>query len=180
GTWDVVFADHVLPGYSGLTALKAVQKRELDLPFIIVSGKIGEDTAVESMRAGAHDYVMKSNLARLTPAVERELRESSRRQERRRSRQQLALQSAALAAAANLILIADPEGRIEWVNEAFVNTTGYASDEAVGETLQKLASGREPDAYRQLWEVVSAGETWRGELVERRKDGSLFTVMQTI
>jgi PAS domain S-box-containing protein len=180
GGWDVVFADHMLPGYSGLTALKAVQKRELDLPFIIVSGKIGEDTAVEAVKAGAHDYVMKANLARLAPAVERELRELSQRQERERAQKQLVLQSAALAAAANLILIADPDGRIEWVNDAFVNTTGYASDEAVGETLQKLASGQEPDAYRKLWEVVSAGETWRGELVERRKDGSLFTVMQTI
>jgi signal transduction histidine kinase len=88
--WDVVFADHVLPGYNGLTALKAVQKRELDVPFIIVSGKIGEDIAVEAMKAGAHDYVMKSNLARLAPAVERELREFGRRQERRQAQEQLA------------------------------------------------------------------------------------------
>jgi light-regulated signal transduction histidine kinase (bacteriophytochrome) len=94
GRWDVILADHVVPGYSGLTALKAVQKRELDVPFIIVSGKIGEDTAVEAMRAGANDYVMKSNLARLAPAVERELRES---QLRRRAQKQLALQSDALA-----------------------------------------------------------------------------------
>ena len=84
GGWDLVFADYVLPGYSGLSALKAVQQRELDLPFIVVSGKIGEETAVEAMRAGAHDYVMKSNLARLAPAIERELRESHLRQERRR------------------------------------------------------------------------------------------------
>jgi signal transduction histidine kinase len=97
GGWDVVFADYVLPGYSGLAALKAVQERELDLPFIIVSGKIGEETAVEAMRAGAHDYLMKSNLARLAPVVERELRESHQRQERRDAREQLALQGAALA-----------------------------------------------------------------------------------
>jgi signal transduction histidine kinase len=97
GLWDVVFADYVLPGYSGLTALKEVQRRELDLPFIVVSGKIGEETAVEAMKAGAHDYVMKSNLTRLASAVERELRESSRRHDRRLARKQLALQSAALA-----------------------------------------------------------------------------------
>jgi signal transduction histidine kinase len=96
-TWDVVFADHVVPGYSGLTALKAVQDRELDVPFIIVSGKIGEDTAVEAMKAGAHDYVMKSSLARLAPAVDRELREWTRRQERKEAQRQLALQSVALA-----------------------------------------------------------------------------------
>jgi signal transduction histidine kinase len=97
GLWDVVFADYVLPGYSGLTALKEVQRRELDLPFIVVSGKIGEETAVEAMKAGAHDYVMKSNLTRLASAVERELRESSRRHDRRLAQKQLALQSAALA-----------------------------------------------------------------------------------
>ena len=76
GGWDVVLADYVVPGYSGLDALKEVRKRELDIPFIIVSGNIGEETAVEAMKAGADDYVMKSNLARLAPAVERELRDS--------------------------------------------------------------------------------------------------------
>ncbi|MDX6486366.1 MAG: hypothetical protein QOF43_1519 [Gaiellaceae bacterium] len=97
GGWEVVFADYVLPGYSGLSALKAVHDRELDLPFIVVSGKIGEETAVEAMRAGAHDYLMKSNLARLAPVVERELREASRRRDRRRAQNQLALQRVALA-----------------------------------------------------------------------------------
>lgn len=82
GGWDLVLADYVLPGYSGLDALKAVQERELDVPFIIVSGNIGEETAVEAMRGGAHDYVMKSNLARLAPAVERELSDSRLRQDR--------------------------------------------------------------------------------------------------
>jgi signal transduction histidine kinase len=97
GVWDIVFADYVLPGYSGLSALKAVRERELDLPFIVVSGKIGEETAVEAMRAGAHDYVMKSNLARLAAAVERELGAASRRQDRRWTQKELALQTVALA-----------------------------------------------------------------------------------
>jgi len=97
GAWDIVFADYVLPGYSGLSALKAVQERELDFPFIVVSGKIGEETAVEAMRAGAHDYVMKSNLARLAAAVERELDAACRREDRRWTQRQLALQTAALA-----------------------------------------------------------------------------------
>jgi signal transduction histidine kinase len=80
GGWDVVLADYVLPGYSGLDALKAVRERGLDVPFVIVSGHIGEETAVEAMKAGADDYVMKSNLARLAPTVERELRDSRLRQ----------------------------------------------------------------------------------------------------
>ena len=78
----------MVPGYSGLDALKAVRERELDVAFIIVSGHIGEETAVEAMKAGADDYVMKSNLARLAPAVERELRDSRLRQLRTAEAQQ--------------------------------------------------------------------------------------------
>lgn len=181
GGWDIVFADYVLPGYGGLAALKAVQERGLDLPFIVVSGKIGEDTAVEAMKAGAHDYVMKSNLARLAPAIERELRDAETRSEQRLIASELALQRAALGAAANLIFITDPKGRIEWVNNAFVQKTGYAREEVLGQTPRVLSSGaQEPSVFRDLWATISAGEIWHGELVDRRKDGSLYTVMQTI
>ena len=82
-TWDLVISDYVLPRFSGLDALKLLKKSGIDLPFVVVSGKIGEDTAVEAMRAGAHDYIMKDNLTRLNPAIKRELEEVKVRQERR-------------------------------------------------------------------------------------------------
>ncbi len=87
--WDIIIADYALPHFSGLEALKLLQQSALDLPFIIVSGKIGEDVAVEAMKAGAHDYIMKGNLARLAPAVERELREAEVRRERKRAEEAL-------------------------------------------------------------------------------------------
>jgi signal transduction histidine kinase len=90
GGWDLVFADYVLPGYSGLAALEAVQERELDLPFIIVSGKIGEEIAVKAIKAGAHGYVLKSNFVRLASVVDRELRASHGREDHRRAKKQLA------------------------------------------------------------------------------------------
>src|SRR5579862_3298358 len=71
GPWDVIIADYRLPRFSAVNALRIVQEKRLDVPFIIVSGTIGEDVAVAAMKAGAHDYVMKGRLARLTPAVER-------------------------------------------------------------------------------------------------------------
>ena len=82
--WDVVLADYSLPQFSATAALTLLQERGLDLPFIIVSGSIGDGIAVAAMKAGAHDYLMKGNLARLVPAIERELQEASNRRERRR------------------------------------------------------------------------------------------------
>ncbi len=74
--WDLVTADWFMPRFSGLAALALLKAKGMDLPFIIVSGKIGEDTAVDAMRAGANDYIIKDNLKRLVPAVQRELREA--------------------------------------------------------------------------------------------------------
>ena len=87
--WDLVISDYRLPRFDGLAALALVKEKGLDLPFIIVSGFITEETAVAAMKAGAHDYVMKDNLARLGAAVERELREAEVRRERRRAEEAL-------------------------------------------------------------------------------------------
>jgi PAS domain S-box-containing protein len=88
-TWDIVIADYTLPTFNAPEALKILQSRKLDLPFIIVSGTIGEDIAVAAMKAGAHDYLIKGNLARLVPAVERELREAQERHQRHITEQAL-------------------------------------------------------------------------------------------
>ena len=88
-SWDLVISDYRLPQFDGLAALAMVKAKGLDLPFIIVSGYITEDTAVATMKAGAHDYVMKDKLARLGPAVTRELREAEVRRERRRAEEAL-------------------------------------------------------------------------------------------
>lgn len=82
-TWDIVFGDYSMPHFNGVAALKLLRKRGSDLPFIFVSGRIGEDTAVEAMKNGANDYIMKGNLKRLLPAVERELREAEMRESHR-------------------------------------------------------------------------------------------------
>lgn len=73
-SWDALIADFALPQFSAMAALMIIRERELDIPFIVVSGVVGEETAVEAMRAGAHDFVTKHNLARLAPVVEREVR----------------------------------------------------------------------------------------------------------
>jgi signal transduction histidine kinase len=87
--WDLVLSDFTMPRFSAPAALSLVKERALDLPFIIISGTIGEDTAVTSLRAGAHDFLVKGSLARLVPAIERERREAGVRAERRKMHEQL-------------------------------------------------------------------------------------------
>ena len=84
-SWNLIISDYAMPRFNGLQALKITQEKGFDIPFIIVSGSIGEDVAVAAMKAGAHDYLMKDNLARLLPAIARELREARMRQERRQA-----------------------------------------------------------------------------------------------
>jgi two-component system, cell cycle sensor histidine kinase and response regulator CckA len=88
-TWDIVIADYTLPRFSAPAALQLLQQQHQDLPFIIVSGTIGEEAAVAAMKAGAHDYLLKDNLARLVPAVARELREAQERLRRLEAEQAL-------------------------------------------------------------------------------------------
>src|SRR4030043_1389375 len=88
-TWDLILADYSMPHFSGLEALKLLKASGLGLPFIIVSGSIGEDVAVEAMKSGAHDYLMKNNLTRLVPAIQQELREAEVRRKLKHSEKAL-------------------------------------------------------------------------------------------
>ncbi|MBJ6723988.1 SpoIIE family protein phosphatase [Geomesophilobacter sediminis] len=314
GTWDVVISDYVLPGFSGLDALKLVQKSGQDIPFIIVSGKIGEDTAVDAMKAGANDYFIKGKISRLVPAIEREMQEAEVRRKRReaeaalvrserryrrlvdavtdyiytvrlqngtvvstshgpgclkvtgysneeyesnpflwyqmvveedqpavmqlterilqgndvdvpslehrirnkdgsirwvvntivprysdsgeliaydglisditarkRAEENLRLQSAALEAAANAIVITNPEGMVIWVNQAFTRMTGYTPEEAITRDMSFLKSDlHDMRFYQDLRGTINSGEVWQGEMINRRKDGTLYTEEQTI
>jgi len=83
GGWDIVISDYAMPGFSGQEALKIFKSRNLDIPFILVSGTVGEDLAVSIMKGGANDYMMKSALNRLGPAITRELEEMQVRIEKR-------------------------------------------------------------------------------------------------
>ena len=88
-TWDVVIADYHLPGFDAPGALRVLQECGRDIPCIVISGKMGEDTAVEMMKSGAHDYLTKNNLSRLVPAVERELAEAAARRESKQAQEEL-------------------------------------------------------------------------------------------
>ncbi len=178
---EVILSDFKLPQFSAPPALTLLQESRLDIPFIIVSGTIGEERAVECLKAGATDYVLKDRLPRLVPAIRRALREAQERAERRQVEANLHLQTTALEAAANGILITDPEGRILYVNSSFCDMSGYRPEECIGANPRFLKSGKHDERfYRKLWDTILAGKVWRGEVVNQRKDGSLFQAEMTI
>ena len=297
---DLILSDWQLARFSGLRALQLMGEHGLDLPFIIVSGTIGEEFAIQALRAGAYDCVLKNRLTRLGQVAQRALTDKRHRQERqqaeqamreseeryreifngvqdaifvetidgkilaandracamygyshaeflvkvvadlvpagqpillsdtiegspapletfnlrangesfpieisgrlqviggielmlvivrditerKRAEEQLRLQSAALEAAANAIFITDRAGKIQWANPAFSALTGYSAAEALGQTPSLLKSGRQDQAfYKEMWKTILAGRVWHGEIVNRRKDGGLYTEDATI
>lgn len=134
--WDLIVADYVMPHFNGLDALALAREHRLDIPFIIVSGHISDDTAVAAMKAGAHDYVMKDNLVRLGPAVRRELREAELRRENRRADERLKAEQVFRGAIENSlpcgITAVDLEGHQTYVNPAFAEMIGWSEAELVG------------------------------------------------
>jgi len=119
-SWDIILCDFVLPVFGGLEALRVLQQSGLDLPFIIVSGHIGEDTAVDIMKAGVHDVIQKSNLKRLVPAITRELEDAANRRERRKMEESLEWSNAKfqlLSDTANLLLSNKARGTIQAICE---------------------------------------------------------------
>jgi len=118
--WDLVISDYHLPRFNGIDALGQVKATHADLPFIIVSGNIGEETAVAAMKAGADDYLMKDNLHRLVPAVERTLREAENCRQRRAVEQKIHENEAQLEALFNSSIqatyLVDAELKIKRIN----------------------------------------------------------------
>jgi len=183
--WDTVLSDYSMPSFSAPAALALLQdfsiKSGLDLPFIIVSGAIGEETAVEAMRAGAHDYVKKDNLARLIPAIERELRDAEVRREHRRAeealreseeryREQARQVQQIISTVPEGVLLLDAGSRILLVNPAAREYLAVLAGARVGDTLTHL--GEHPLAEflapppRGLWHEVEVGDSPRRRAFE--------------
>ncbi|HEC19427.1 MAG TPA: EAL domain-containing protein [Gammaproteobacteria bacterium] len=179
--WDIILSDYTMPEFSGPAALALLHSTGLDVPFIVISGAMGEESAVALMRAGAHDYIMKDNLARLIPAIERELREAEVRRARQRAEADLALAAKVFESSVEGVLIADHEARILRINKAFTEITGYTEADVVGQRPSILQSGRhDRDFYRAMWQSINDNGYWQGEIWNRRKNGEIFPEWLTI
>jgi PAS domain S-box-containing protein len=148
-SWDIIISDFSMPNFSALAALHLVQEKKLDIPFIIVSGTMGEETAVAAMKAGAHDYFAKGRLARLGAAINRELREAKDRRHHREIEQQLYQSEKRFVQAfqsnPNAICISSLDKDILWeVNTRFLSLFGYRREEVIGKSIPELALWFDP------------------------------------
>jgi PAS domain S-box-containing protein len=139
GEWDIIFADYTVPGFGALPALKILRDSGFDIPFIIITGTIDEETAVSAMKGGADDYIMKDRLGRLVPSVERSLAEFATRREHKRAQKEAGAANAKLAAIVEMIpdifSIIDLNGRIQMVNSSFDKFTGKKRSYLVGRSF---------------------------------------------
>jgi PAS domain S-box-containing protein len=168
--WDLVIADFTLPRFGAPAALHLMQELGIDLPFIIVSGSVGEELAVAAMKAGAHDYILKDNLTRLVPAVERELREAHIRRERREALAQVEESEQRLGAILSQVAVGIVQtaldGRLLSVNQRFCQIVGRPREEIVGLRAHDLTHPDDVPAMTALFERVAAGE--RDFVIEMR------------
>ncbi len=156
-TWDIILCDYSMPGFSATAAFDLYKEKRLDLPFIIVSGTIADEIAVAAMRAGAHDYLMKDNLARLSPAVDRELREVRIRRERREAAAQLRKSEEKYRAlfedSRDAIYISATEGELIDFNQSTLDLFGYSREEMIGMSTKSVFVNA--DEYNKFQEEIA-------------------------
>jgi len=179
--WDLVLCDYQMPDFGVLPALAVMKRRGLDLPFIVVSGAIGEELAVELMKAGAHDFIAKGSLSRLIPVIERELREAKARSERRVALEKLTYLAAIVDSAEEAITGQNMDGIITTWNTGAARLYGYTAEEAIGKPAMFIV----PEAYQQeasdLCRKLQRAEGVEPvDTVRQRKNGSTVSVCVTM
>lgn len=172
--WDIIISDYILPQFSGLEALEILRHRNLDIPCIITSGKITEETAVAAMRSGARDYVMKDNLKRLGPIINRELDEARNRQKKAVAEKMLQASQNnfqnMIQSAADAILIIDTEEKIRFLNPAAESIFGESIVELINRRVGFPLTGDHsseieivrPDGSRVFVDVRISNIEWQG------------------
>jgi phosphoserine phosphatase RsbU/P len=188
--WDVVISDYVLPGFSGLEALRLVRRSGLDLPFIIVSGKIGEDTAVNAMKEGANDYLIKGKVSRLVPAIERELQEAEVRRKRREAeaalvRSERRYKRLVAAVTDYIYTVTVKDGTVVKTSHGpgCLTVTGYSHEDYINNPFLWYQMIYEEDraAVKSLSDDIIAGKDIPSlEHRIQHKDGSIRWVLNTI
>ncbi|MGC9194666.1 MAG: PAS domain S-box protein [Syntrophobacteraceae bacterium] len=182
--WDMIIADFNMPAFDAPSALKVLQETKRDIPFIVVSGSIGEDAAVAMMKAGAHDYVMKDSLARLVPAVRRELSEAEVRRKNRQAEEALRESEERYRALyednPTMYFTIKSDGRVLSVNRCGAQELGYRVDELVGSPVIDVFYPEDREHVLTSFEkcLQNPMQVFHWEFRKVRKDGSLLWVKE--
>lgn len=175
GGFDIILADFNLPLYDGISALAVAREKCFHIPFVFVSGKMGEDIAVESLKSGATDYVLKNNFKRLAPSIKRALREADLKNERRRTEKALRDSEERYRMlfenSMDAIILTIPGGRIANVNPEACRMLGYTEKELTGITRNEVFDTSDPRLAAAHEEGSRTG-MFKGELIFLRKDGT--------
>ncbi len=178
---DIVISDYSLPGFDGLHALRLCKSILPEVPFILHTAALQDESAIFCIRAGADDYVLKQHLAHLPFAVQNALERRRAHKAERSATSKLILLASAIEQSPVSVVITDTSGTIEYVNPKFLEVTGYSYEEALGNNPRLLKSGRQAkDFYEKLWGTIASGETWRGEFENRKKNGDSYWESATI
>ncbi len=178
GPWDVVLADPDLSGLGAAEIVGQLHARALDIPLIAVSEDCRPDRVVAAMRAGASDYLIKGDYARLVPAIERELSDTAARRAKREADRALHLHGRILDMVDQAVFVTNMDGIIQYWNRYAETLYGWSSSEVLGRNLLPLAlntAGMEQT--REIMTTVRSGKRWTGENTRRRRDGSTFPAM---
>lgn len=179
GRFDLIISDFSLPSYDGLRALALAEEWQKDIPFIFFSGTIGEETAVESLKTGATDYVVKQRPRRLVAAVRRALQEAEERRRRQLAEQKIREQAALLDKAREAVIVCDLHDRVTFWNPSATRIYGWSETEALGRKLNDLVCDQLTFAFEATRRSqIKAGE-WSGELHEQTKDGRQVVVLSS-
>lgn len=161
--WDVILYDYEIPGLYFSRAVALIKARAEETPIILVSGTVNERMAAGLLHQGLDDFVLKDNLLRLPNAIERARRERTERFGRLAAEQQLRKLAMVVEQSPASIVITDTRPTIEYVNDAFIQSSGYERGEILGQNPSILNTGNTPKStYRSLWESLNRGDTWRG------------------
>jgi len=179
--WDLIISDYSMPQFGGSAALSLFKQQGLDIPFIAVSGVIGEDTAVEMMKAGADDYVMKSRLARLAPAVRRELRAAQERRVRKQAEAAMAHLASIVESCEDAIVGETLDGVVTSWNTGAQRLYGYAPQEMIGRPVSILVPAFRSYDLPEIYDQLKRGQPLEPfETVRLRKDGKAIDVSLTV
>ena len=179
--WDLIISDYSMPQFGGSAALSLFKQQGLDIPFIAVSGVIGEDTAVEMMKAGADDYVMKSRLARLAPAVRRELRAAQERRVRKQAEAAMAHLASIVESCEDAIVGQTLDGVVTSWNTGAHRLYGYAPQEMIGRPVSILVPAFRSYDLPEIYDQLKRGQLLESfETVRLRKDSKAIDVSLTV